>query len=174
MFIYVVLSLFIAIIMDAYEVVKDRYSYGLSVEHSVLKDFVATAPSLSEMNSPTAQAQFAPQALLNLDVELRPPAYSFQFRWVAFILFHSGLDAKKNAYSLRTHLLKHSQNPQMSDASLGAGSDSNSVRALHLIDRMRDWACNLRGSSRFESFSNPLSDQVDPPHDGVVLSTQRV
>ncbi|VDM80819.1 unnamed protein product [Strongylus vulgaris] len=66
MFIYVVLSLFIAIIMDAYEVVKDRYSYGLSVEHSVLKDFVATAPSLSEMNSPTAQAQFAPQALLNL------------------------------------------------------------------------------------------------------------
>ncbi|EPB66795.1 hypothetical protein ANCCEY_14116 [Ancylostoma ceylanicum] len=66
MFIYVVLSLFIAIIMDAYEVVKDRYSYGLSVEHSVLKDFVATAPPLADMNSPMAQAQFAPQALLNL------------------------------------------------------------------------------------------------------------
>ncbi|KAK6735681.1 hypothetical protein RB195_018733 [Necator americanus] len=66
MFIYVVLSLFIAIIMDAYEVVKDRYSYGLSMESSLLKDFVASAPSLADMNSPTAQAQFAPQALLNL------------------------------------------------------------------------------------------------------------
>ncbi|KJH50410.1 hypothetical protein DICVIV_03421 [Dictyocaulus viviparus] len=64
-FIYVVLSLFIAIIMDAYEVVKDRYSFGLSEEHSALKEFMDTAPFL-ELNSPTAQAQFAPQALLNL------------------------------------------------------------------------------------------------------------
>ncbi|EYB83085.1 hypothetical protein Y032_0343g3062 [Ancylostoma ceylanicum] len=132
MFIYVVLSLFIAIIMDAYEVVKDRYSYGLSVEHSVLKDFVATAPPLADMNSPMAQAQFAPQALLNLGFDVQ----------LAF--------------------------------GLGAGSDSNSVRALHLIDRLRDWACSLRGSSRFESFSNPLSDQVDATSGGVVLSTQRV
>ncbi|PIO65096.1 hypothetical protein TELCIR_13251 [Teladorsagia circumcincta] len=66
MFIYVVLSLFIAIIMDAYEVVKDRYSYGLAVERSSLKDFVATAPSPGTLNSPTAQAQYAPSALLNL------------------------------------------------------------------------------------------------------------
>lgn len=66
MFIYVVLSLFIAIIMDAYEVVKDRYSYGLAVERSSLKDFVATAPSPGVLNSPTTQAQHAPQALLNL------------------------------------------------------------------------------------------------------------
>lgn len=66
MFIYVVLSLFIAIIMDAYEVVKDRYSYGLAVERSSLKDFVATAPSPGVLNSPTTQAQYAPQALLNL------------------------------------------------------------------------------------------------------------
>ncbi|WKX93732.1 hypothetical protein Q1695_011192 [Nippostrongylus brasiliensis] len=66
LFIYVVLSLFIAIIMDAYEVVKDRYSYGLSVERSPLKDFVATAPSPGTLSSPTTQAQFAPNALLNL------------------------------------------------------------------------------------------------------------
>ncbi|VDM63766.1 unnamed protein product [Angiostrongylus costaricensis] len=65
MFIYVVLSLFIAIIMDAYEVVKDRYCYGIYMERSTLKDFMATMP-FPEPNSPTAQEQFAPQALLNL------------------------------------------------------------------------------------------------------------
>ncbi|KAK5971005.1 PKD channel domain containing protein, partial [Trichostrongylus colubriformis] len=55
-----------------------------------------------------------------------------------------------------------------------AGNDSNSVRALHFIDRIRDWACQLRGGSRFESFANPLNDQVDTARGGVVLSTQRV
>ncbi|CAI4232041.1 unnamed protein product [Auanema sp. JU1783] len=65
LFIYVVLSLFIAIIMDAYEVVKERYTENFAIERSILKEFVDSAPPV-ELSSPTVQASFAPDNLLNL------------------------------------------------------------------------------------------------------------
>ncbi|CAJ0581520.1 unnamed protein product, partial [Mesorhabditis spiculigera] len=54
---------------------------------------------------------------------------------------------------------------------LVAGNDSNSVRALEAIDRMRDRIRDSLAGTRFESFANPIHDgqPATPGHDAFQL-----
>uniref|UniRef100_A0A7E4VEN4 PKD_channel domain-containing protein n=1 Tax=Panagrellus redivivus TaxID=6233 RepID=A0A7E4VEN4_PANRE len=65
LFIYIVLSLFIAIIMDAYEAVKEYANEGLKVEHSALREFLASSAP-PNFDAPETREAFAAHNLLHL------------------------------------------------------------------------------------------------------------